>query len=300
MIDKFTMPKLGALIPGIENEYKPCGMGYTQFGILLCVCNNKSRRHSRVYCYDGKSVRVIHDDLENGSSNETIGNPVEMAGYVALVGENGNLWGFDGRNMIRRFLTGFATAAAFHQSVLIVLDTNNGKIAMRDGMTTNGQELGTMPGDGIAMSAASYDGKLYAALADSETGNCGLSCNDGSLIRFPDCQCVIPFAGDLVYSSLNAIYTLKSALAVTLDCEKIMDMKAVGNHLYIAGANPDSVWVANARGEIALVGSIATGNTQVGGSCFRVRVAVNALETEGYFARTADGSRCEVYQIVWG
>ena len=303
MIDRFTMPKLGGRVHLFEDGWKPCGMGYTQYGLLLCVCDNQSRRHSRVYFYNGKiDPIIIHDDTAGHSSNETIGNPVEMSNYVALVGENGNLWGFDGRNMIRRFATRFATAAAFHKGALIVLDTDDGRIRARDGLTMDGYDLDwiTMPGDGIAMSAASYDGKLYAAVADSETGNFGLSCSDGSLIKLPGCQCVIPFAGDLVYSSMDGVFTLKRGLVTRLDCEKIMDMKVAGNSLYIAGANPDSVLVANTRGEIALVGVVATGNTKVGGSCFRVRVAVNALETEGYFARTADGNRGEVYQIVWG
>lgn len=298
MIDRFTMPKLGNLVEPFPAPWKICGMGYTKYGLVTCLCDNLSRRHSKVYL--GKIL--IHDDTrsETSSSNETIGNPLEMGSYVALVGENGHLWGMDGHQMFRRFKTRFATAAAFHNGALIVLDTDDGKIRMRDGLTMDGYELGVMPGDGIAMSAASHDGKLYAAVADSETGACGLSCSDGSLRRLPGCQCVIPFAGDLVYSSLNAIYTLKLGLVTRLECEKIMDTKTAGNHLYIAGANPDSVWVANARGEIALAGVVAAGNTDVGGSCFRVRVAVNALETEGYFARTADGNRGEVYQIVWG
>ena len=111
---------------------------------------------------------------------------------------------------------------------------------------------------------------------------------------------MIPFAGDLVYSSMNAVYTLKRGLITRLDCEKIMDMKVVGNHIYIAGANPDSLWIANARGEVSLVGRIAHGNKEVGGSCFRVRVAVNPTETKGYFARTANGNQGEVYEIFWG
>jgi hypothetical protein len=78
-----------------------------------------------------------------------------------------------------------------------------------------------------------------------------------------------------------------------------MDMKAVGNSLYIAGANPDSLWVANSRSEIALVGRVDHGNTTVGGSCFRVRVAVNATETVGYFARTANSNQGEIYPILW-
>lgn len=298
MIDRFTMPKLGNLVEPFPAPWKPCGMGFTQYGLITCLCDNESRRHSKVYV--GKIL--MHDDTRPGShsSNETIGNPIEMGSYVALVGENGHLWGYDGQNMLRRFATRFANAAAFHNGALIVLDTDNGKIKMRDGLTMDGYELGTMPGDGIAMSASSFNGNLYAAVADSDSGACGLSCSDGSLRRLPGCQCVIPFAGDLVYSSMNAIYTLKLGLVTRLECEKIMDMKTAGNHLYIAGANPDGVWVANARGEIALVGRVDAGNTTVGGSCFRVRVAVNALETEGYFARTADGNRGEVYQIVWG
>ena len=305
MIDRFTMPKLGARVYEFETPWKPCGMGYTQHGLLLCVCDNNSRRHSKVMFYNGKiDPMIIHDDTrpDSHSSNETIGNPVEMAGYVALAGENGNLWGFDGRNMIRRFETRFATAAAFHKGALIVLDTDDGRIRARDGLLPDGNDIDgiDMPGDGIAMSAASFDGKLYAAVSDSETGNCGLSCSDGGLRQFSGCQCVIPFAGDLVHSSMNNVYTLNGGMVASLDCEKIMDMKVAGNSLYIAGANPDSVWVANTRGEIALVGRVDTGNSTVGGSCFRVRVAVNPLETEGYFARTADGNRGEVYQIVWG
>lgn len=299
MIDRFTMPKLGNLVEPFPIPWKPCGMGFTQYGLITCLCHNENPRiYSKVYV--GKIL--MHDDTrpESHSSNETIGNPVEMGSYVALVGENGHLWGYDGQSMLRRFATRFANAAVFHKGALIVLDTDNGKISMRDGLTMDGYELGTMPGDGIAMSACSFNGNLYAAVADSDSGACGLSCSDGSLRRLPGCQCVIPFAGDLVYSSMNGIYTLKRGLVTRLECEKIMDMKTAGNHLYIAGANPDSVWVANARGEIALVGVVTTGNTKVGGSCFRVRVAVNALETEGYFARTADGNRGEVYQIVWG
>jgi len=292
---QFKMPKLGACINTFDKPWKPCGMGWTQYGLITCICDNNSRRHSRVYLDNV----LIHDDIANGTENETIGNPIEAGRFVGLVGENGNLWGYDGSAMIRRFATRFATAACLHNGGLIVFDTDNGKINMRDGISDNGRLIGTMPGDGIVMSACSFGGKVYAAVSDSETGNCGLSCDDGSLLHYAGCQCVIPFAGQLVYSSLNNVYLLNNGLAATLECEKIMDMKVVGNSLYIAGANPDSLWIANSRREIALVGRVEHGNTEVGGSCFRVRVAVNATETVGYFARTANNDQGEVYPILW-
>jgi hypothetical protein len=201
--------------------------------------------------------------------------------------------------MIRRFTTRFATAACSHSGSLIVFDTDGGKINMRDGISEDGRVIGQMPGDGIAMSACSFNGKVYAAVSDSETGNCGLSCSDGTITRLAGCQCVVPFAGQLVYSSLNSVRLLGTGEVARLECEKIMDMKVVGNSLYIAGANPDSLWVANSRAEIALVGRVELGNTEVGRSCFRVRVAVNATETVGYFARTANNDQGEVYPILW-
>jgi hypothetical protein len=295
MTTQFTMPKLGELVHRFDPPWKICGMGWTQFGVMTCTCNNDSRRHSQVYLNNTK----IYEDDGEVNSNETIGNPLDVGAFTALVGENGNLWGCDGQATFKRFKTRFATSCCVHNNGLVVLDTNDGKISIRDGLSDDGAVVGTMPGDGIAMSCCSYQGKLYAAVSDSETGACGLSCNDGSLIRLRGCQCVIPFAGQLVYSSLNGIYLLSSGLVTRLDCEKIMDMKVVGNHLYIAGANPDSLWVANSRGEIALVGRVEHGNQTVGGSCFRVRVAVNPIETEGYFGRTANGDTGEVYKIVW-
>ena len=294
----FSMPHFGELIHGSSSPWKPCGMGFTRFGLMTCLCDNGSRRHSQVYLGTTLILDDYNDALPCPSSNETIGNPIAVGGSVALVGENGNVWGYDGHEMKKYFSTRFASTCCSHNGSLVILDTVQGKINMRDGLN-DGRVIGQMPGDGIAMASCSYQGQLYAAVI-AESGNGGLSCTDGKLIRLLGCQCVIPFADQLVYSSLNGLYTLAEGLLTRLDCEKIMDMKTVGNRLYIAGANPDSLWVANTHGEIALVGRVEHGNTTVGGSCFRVRVAVNPYDTQGYFARTANGNQGEIYRIVWG
>ena len=300
-VKQFTMPRLGDNVWRFEKPWKPTGFGCTPHGFMLCVCNNDSRRHSKVLLFDGKNVRTILDDTQGHSSNETIGNPHWRGDYVALVGENGNLWLYHPQvGITKTFTTTFANVATDYGLHSVVLDTKDGKLSVRDAMSETGRVLLTMPGDGIAMAACQYGTALYAAVADSETGNQGLSCSDGSLIKLPSCLCVTRFADGLVYSTMNQVHMLNIGHVATLDCEKIMDMKVVGNHIYIAGANPDSLWIANARGEVSLVGRIAHGNKEVGGSCFRVRVAVNPTETKGYFARTANGNQGEVYEIFWG
>lgn len=295
----FTMPRLGNSIWRLNAPWKPTGFGHTQYGFILCLCNNDTRRHSKVLLWDGKNIRTLLDDTQGHSSNETIGNPFEYNGFVGLVGENGRVWLYQERIPLRPlFETGFATTATLLNGKPVVLDTRAKRLCVVDAVGAC-STLFTMPGDGIAMAACQYDGKLYAAVADSETGNHGLSCSDGRLIQLPGCLCVVPFAGGLLYTTQNEIHALNVGCIARLACEKIMDMKVIGNHIYIAGANPDSLWIANARSEIALVGRVQHGNREVGGSCFRVRVAVNPHETKGYFAWTANGHQGEVYPIEW-
>jgi len=306
------MPKLGRMVKEFKNpNMKICGMGYVQrYGFFACVCNNKSRRHSAVYINDvAKPILDDYDDTNPcPSSNETIGNTYAEGNYVGFVGENGNVWVYDGVSMTPLFKTRFANAMTKHNGKVVMLDADEGKINIRlcydpFSMAPAGVNIGTMPGDGIPMSVCSHKGKLYAAVADGNSGQ-GLACDDGSLIERPGCQCVVEFADELVYTSMNEVYVKNIGLLTTLSCEKIMDTKVVGNHLYVAGANPDSAWVINSRGEIALIGVVSHGNRKVGGSCFRVRIAVNHKETKGYFGRTvngddADNAYAEIYEMLW-
>jgi len=301
LVKQFAMPRLGAMAKQFEKPWKICGMGWTLWGPMTCLCHNENRKQSKVLLWD----QVIHDDTkpESQSSNETIGNTYVEGEYVGFVGENGRVWVYDGRHMMPWFTTRFANAMTKHNGKVIMFDTDKGKISIRlchdaSSMTPAGTEIGTMPGSGIVMAACSFGGNIYAAVADSKGGE-GLARNDNILLSLPGCLCVVPFADDLVYTSQNRVLTRRKGVVATLDCEKIMDAKVVGNHVYLAGANPDSLWIGNARGEIALVGRVKRGNKEVGGSCFRVRVMVDPHETEGYFGRTADGDQGEVFEILW-
>lgn len=289
----FGTPKLGATAMEFAAPWKPSGMGWTQYGFVLCTCHNTDRKYSRIYLDDKK----IYDDYEKKQTeNETIGNPLVVGQEVFLAGENGSMFHWNGRALTKPFTLRFATACALWGGVPVVPDTNGGVCTVRravDGVPTGI----VLPGDGIVMAAVEHEGALYGAMADGTKS--GLTCSNGRFVDAPACMCVVSFHGLLIYTIGNKIMERDLGLLQELPCEKIMDAKVADNKIWFACDNPASLYAANMRGEVVHVGT-CDGSTEVGGSCFRVRVAINPQATNGYFAYTVGGNRGVVKKIVWG
>lgn len=260
--------------------------------ILLLLPQPKPPANPRV-----PNHKEIHTDDGEDFHNETIGPAFEWNGYIGFAGEKGHLLYYSEGKLKKSFPLMYANTLLAVNGVPHVFDTRDGKILVRHCLT--GDTTLTMPGDGIVLQACHYKGKIYAAGADGEYVS-GLACSDGYIIPAVHCQCVVPFLDKLLYSSRNRIFAQGNGEPLaTLDCEKIMYMRVVASKLWIAGANPDTLWCANARGEIIQVGRCPDGNQEVGGSCFRVAFAINPWGTEGYFLRTVNGNQAQVIQLVW-
>lgn len=290
---KFKTPSLGKKVFELPSPWKPSGMGWTPYGIVFCACNNDSRRHSRIYL----NWSLLHEDDGKKSTNETIGNPLVFNGNeVLLVGENGKLFHWNGASLLQKHSTAFASAATIWRNELFWFDTKDGEIHARD---INGIKRFKMPGSGIVLSAAAHsDGHLYCAIADADNRNHGIASSEGWLTKFDNCQCAVSYHGLLAFSVGNKIHIKDQGVQAELPCDKIMDMKVADNMVWIAGDNPACLYVANMRGDFVRVGE-AAGSAKVGGSCFRVRTAVNDKGTKGYFAAAPKGNTTAVYEIVW-
>ena len=289
----FSRPTFGPVILTLDAPWKPCSAEWTSAGVFASFCNNDSRRHTRVFL----GTKEIHADDGVKYHNETIGPAFEWGGYIGFAGECGHLLYYSGGRLRQGFSLRYANTILDIAGAPYVFDTSDGVIRARNCFT--GATILTMPGDGIVLQACHYGGNIYAAVADGEKSS-GLSCSDGSMIPAAYYQCVIPFAGRLLYSSANRIFALGHHTPVAvLNCEKIMYMRVRASTLWIAGANPDTLFCANARGEIIQVGCCPDGNKPVGGSCFRVAFAISPWATEGYFLRTVNGNQASVIRIDW-
>lgn len=292
LVPRFSRPEFGPIVHELAADWKPCSAEWTSAGMFTCFCDNKTRRRSRVFLNGNE----IHTDDGEIFHNETIGPAFEWGGYIGFAGECGHLLYYTAGGIKKSFELKYANTLLEVNGMPHVFDTRDGKILVRHCLT--GDTTLTMPGDGIVLQACHHKGKIYAAAADGTPG--GLVCSDGSSIQADCCQCVVPYLDKLLYSSRNHIFEAGHVIPLaTFDCEKIMYMRVVASKLWIAGANPDTLWCANARGEIIQVGRCEQGNQQVGGSCFRVCFALNPHGTEGYFLRTATGNQSQSIQLVW-
>lgn len=287
---------LGKKVFELETPWKISALAELPGGVMIGAYHNDTRRDSQIY-WNGKLVTRLVDGKETpGFNAETIGQPLVVGKYAAAAGECGHLIvAVDGRIFEHmQVRLDWASTCVLFNSAAYVLDWTGREIAARDCVT--GHTRFVMPGKGIPLAAAEYCGLLFAAVADSETGEHGLANSEGRLWKAPACQCVLPAWGRLLYSSWNKIFAFtgnEPEFLGELPCEKIMDMRMTPwGELRIAGANPDTVWEANIHGRVYTIGSIQTGNASVGGSCFRVRVSQN------YFARCRDGHTGEVYEII--
>lgn len=293
LVSRFSQPAFGPVILALDPPWKPCSAEWTSAGLFTCFCNNKNRRQTRFFLNGVE----IHMDDGGIFHNETAGPAYEWNGYIGFAGEKGHLLYYSEGKIKKSFPLMYANTLLEVNGMPHVFDTRDGKILVRHCLT--GDTTLTMPGDGIVLQACHHKGKIYAAVADG-TRLGGLVCSEGSSIQADCCQCVVPFMDKLLYSSRNHIYEAGHVIPLaTFDCEKIMYMRVVASKLWIAGANPDTLWCANSRGEIIQVGRCDDANQPVGGSCFRVCFALNPWATEGYFLRTANGDQAQVIQLVW-
>ena len=293
LVPRFSRPEFGPIVHELGADWKPCSAEWTSLGLITCFCNNKNRRQTRFFL-NGKE---IHTDDGNVFHNETAGPAYEWNGYIGFAGEKGHLLYYSEGKIKKSFPLMYANTILEVNGMPHVFDTRDGIINVRHCLT--GDTTLTMPGDGIVLQACRHQGKIYAAVADG-TRMGGLACSGGSIIQADCCQCVVEYLGNLLYSSRNQIFEAGHVIPLaTFDCEKIMYMRVVASKLWIAGANPDTLWCANARGEIIQVGRCNDANQQVGGSCFRVAFALNPQGTEGYFLRAPNGNQSQSIQLVW-
>jgi hypothetical protein len=273
-----TSYSLGAKVFEQGNPWKLSSLTKTKHGLFVGVYNSDSRHDSKLF--------LNGNQVWSGNA-ETIGQGLEHGNSVYFAGENGKLLTWNNGSITAGISLNFATCCAEFSGVPYVFDTRSNIIYATNILT--GAKVFTMPGSGIVTQAVEKDGVLYTAASD---GAGGVANSNGKLISLPNCQCVVEYAGHLLCSSGNRIMEIsddKATEIATLPCEKIMHMYA-GDVLFVAGSNPDALWVLDRLLNSKLVCSLSE-SAAVGGSVFMARV------TDGYFGRSAGGKRAEVYEI---
>lgn len=285
---KQTGPTLAERVYEAPPDWKISMLAEMHGGTAMGIYHNKTRRDARILWNHSGITKEIYQ-----GNDETIGHPLVIGPYVIAAGECGNLIAAREGVVFKHYPIKWATTCVLFGGAAYVLDWTGKRLAARDCIT--GAEAFTMPGGGIAMSAAEYGGYLWAAVTNADNGQNGLSCSSGLFLPAGGCQCVAGFHGRLLFSSWNQIFNVQGAeahLSGEFPCEKIMDMHVIDGRLRIAGSNPDACWEADEMGQVRLIGVIPNDNAKVGDTCFRVRVSRN------YFARARNGTRGEVYRIL--
>ncbi|MFA5379052.1 MAG: hypothetical protein WC455_25075 [Dehalococcoidia bacterium] len=271
---------LGDLIFSAPKPWKVSCLTQTSFGLFVGIYNGDSRSNSKLF----RDGLLIYEGRE-----ETIGQGMEFGGCVYFAGENGNLLIYSGGKITKGLSLQFASTCGMFNGKPYVFNTRDNKISAINCLT-NVAEF-TMPGGGIVTMALEDGGELYTAACD---GAGGIACNDGSLIRMADCQCLIKYNDRIFISRGNKIYEKDGtdlSLIDELPCEKIMHMDVSSGLLWVTGSNPDSLWTYNQVLRRKEVGRFPDDITPVGGSVFRTRV------TAGYWARAENGNAARVYKI---
>jgi len=275
-----TSYKIGTKIFEEPRPWKLSCLTNTKFGLFEGTYNGESRRDSRLY---------LNGKLIYSGNDETIGQGLEFGNIIYFAGENGNLLIYNNNIITRGVRLAFASCCVEFNGKLYVFNSIQNQGINVINCLTNVTEF-KMPGSGIVTQALVDGGKLYSAASD---GAGGIACNDGTMIPLPNCQCIISFANSIYCSSGNKVMekignTVKEVKI--LDCEKIMGMNVNKDLLWVAGSNPDALWVFDRRMRCKQIGKLE-GSVPVGGSVFRSHV------TNEYFGRCADGNRAEVYKI---
>jgi len=284
IVSFFTNMKY-SLGPKMFEEGKPWKISCltnTKFGLFIATYNSKTRQDSKIYL-NGKMIYG-----GRGCKEETIGQGLVYGETVYFAGENGNLLIYNNGSITKGVRLAFASTCAMFNGKPYVFNTDNKGIHVINCLT--GLEEFKMPGSGIVTMALEDGGKLYTAACD---GAGGIACNDGTMLSLPTCQCIIKYNGRIFCSNGNTLLekidnNVKEI--TTMPCEKIMHMDVNNDLLWVAGANPDSLWIFNRILECKQIINFNDTIT-VGGSVFRTRV------TLGYFGRAVGGTRVEVYPI---
>ena len=291
-----TQPRLGNLVYEAPANWKISALAEVNGGVMLGIYDNISRHDSKIV-WNGVSVTYANDEgkFTDVFDAETIGQPLVVGRYAGCAGECGKLIvALNGIVMEHKKATlKWATTCALFDGAAYVFDSDGKECVAKDCIT--GLPAFTMPGTGIIMAATEFNGLMWAAMADSDDKKHGVSCSNGKLWRADSCQCIVNAWGRLLFTSGNKVSAMDPEGAVflaELPCEKIMHMVMSGGKLLIAGANPDTAWMADQNGNLYTIGSFSTGNAKVGGSCFRVRIS------GGYFARAWNGVTGMVYEVI--
>jgi hypothetical protein len=278
---RYEIKQIGSL----PAPFKLTGLTVTKYGIFTGVCNDYNRNTSRLYL----GAELIYG--QDGRPNcETIGKGLILGDYVGWAGEHGRVVVYD-RGFVSEMnvVLKFASALAYFRGQPIVFNTDGGISALH---CVTGRLEFTLPGRGIVTSTAILGDKLYASVVDGDEN--GLACSDGSFIPMGECRCVFPAAGDIYCTKGSVIYRKdgnRLVEMVKLPCEVIMDVHQDEGGIWIAGSNPDQLWVLEPDGLFVKVVEFSEGNKHVGGSLFRVRVS------SGVFGRSPGGNSTAVYSV---
>jgi hypothetical protein len=274
---------LGELIFSASQPWKLSSLTNTSFGLFVGIYNSESRSNSKLF----RDGLLIYEGRE-----ETIGQGVVHGGCVYFAGENGSLLIWGGSKITKGVRLNFASTCVVFNSKPYVFNTRDNKISAINCLNNVAEFI--MPGAGIVTMALEDGGKLYTAACD---GAGGIACNDGSLLRMADCQCIVKYNGRVFISRGNKLYEKDGTDLSYIDelpCEKIMHMDVSSGLLWVTGSNPDSLWTYNQIMRRREVVRFPNDVTPVGGSVFRTRV------TDGYFGRCENGSAARVYKIKEG
>jgi len=281
---------LGVKLIGWAAPWKICSITVLDDGtVIIGICNNESRT-------DSKLIRLTDGKELYSGNDETIGEGVPSAdgSKVYFAGECGNLLALD------RATDAVAVGPALKYSSCVALvrgaayafnNPRNAGIEMVNCATGNVDRI-IPAGEGIPVQVV--DGiTFWIALA-----GVGLLCSDGSQIALPNCQGVVNFGGEIISSSGNKLVRIRNGAAVgiaSLPCEKIMRLCVWDDHLFVAGACPDSLWVAGA--DLAFTALASFGDSvEVGGSVFRT--FVSGCGAVCYFGCAQNGNAGELYEVL--
>jgi len=289
----FTGTYTGAITPGIlsfgslvweesDNTWKLTGLTRTKFGIFIGTRDNTTKGNTRLYLNGNR--------IYNGFG-ETLLQGVVYGDGVYFPEENGNLLYYNSQtNTIQKSIQlGFSACCVIYQGIPYVINTHQNGDHQDVINCLTGNIAFTLNRAGISTQATEFDGKLWAACVDGNDD--GVVCSDGTRIDANVCLCVIPFYGQLIYSSENKVISKTAGVIGTID-GTIMHMHVAYDLLWIACTEPDSLWTINTSGVLTqILPKFTTGNSSRSGSLFKTRV------TDGFFGRSYNGGRAQVYQI---
>ena len=276
--------KIGAEVFREERGWKLTGLDKLEGRLYVGTCKtNREPQASRIYL----AGRRIYE-----GGDETITQPVmyENSSWW-VVGECGHVINFDEVGTARHYKgVKWATHVGTWKGRPVVFDYDGDAIRMFHAHT--GDFMGLLPGKGVITASEEYDGGVVAAVCDS---NGGFASTDNKFIQAQDTLCLCTYTVQLYGSRGNQVVRVewdrqRLMIVDALPCAKVVDMAVFWGRLWVATANPDSIYCYKKDMSLHKVGEFENPKP-IGGSVFHARVR------GGYYGRCEDNKTAVVYKI---